>query len=105
MVQEDVNSSWNLFKHYLTNVINKHVRGMQNPWMSKDIKTKMNTRDYYLRCAKRTNSENDWSSYKRIRNQVSYLIRQAKANHIRSLFRENCTNPKENPKKIQRKSI
>ena len=67
LVQEDVNSSWNLFKHYLTNVINKHaplverkVRGMHNPWMSKDIKTKMNTRDYYLRCAKRTNSENDW---------------------------------------------
>lgn len=108
-VEDNMNSSWNLFKHYLTIVINKHaplverkIRGMQNPWMSRDIKTKMNTRDYYLRCAKRTNSENDWSSYRRVRNLVSYLIRQAKANHIRSLFRENGTSPKDFWKQIKK---
>ncbi|XP_057302635.1 uncharacterized protein LOC130636806 [Hydractinia symbiolongicarpus] len=110
-VEDNMNSSWNLFKHYLTIVINKHaplverkIRGMQNPWMSRDIKTKINTRDYYLRCAKRTNSENDWSSYRRVRNLVSYLIRQAKAKHIRSLFRENGTSPKYFWKQIKSRS-
>ena len=48
--------------------------------MTREIKLKMNTRD--------------WSNYKRMRNRVSCLIRQSKANYVRSIFRENRTNPK-----------
>ena len=99
--QPNVNSCWNLFKVFLTNIINKHcpivskkLRGKANPWMTKNIKLNMNTRDYYLRRAKRTKNELDWSTYKRMRNRVSHLIRQSKSNYVRSLFRENVNNPK-----------
>ena len=67
----------------------------ENPWLSRDIKMKMNTRDYYLRRAKRTNAEIDWSTYKRYRNIVTNAIRHAKANNIRKTFRENISSPKE----------
>ena len=49
----------------------------------------------YLRCAKRTNSELNWSTYKTMRNNVSNCIRHAKANYVRKLFRENISNPKD----------
>lgn len=102
LIQNDANSAWNLFKTMLTNVINKHappiertIRGQPSVWFTKEIKTKMNTRDYYLRVAKRTNKKSDWSTYKRLRNRVSCMIRQAKANYIRSTFREKRTHPKQ----------
>ena len=62
--------------------------------MSREKKLKMNSRDYYLRCDKRTNSELDWSTYKRMHNNVTNTIRHAKANFIRKLFRESVSNPK-----------
>jgi hypothetical protein len=99
--KNNLNNAWNLFKHHLAKIVNKHaplierkVRGKTNPWFTKDIKSKMNTRDYFLRCAKRTNTISDWASYKKLRNCVSFLIRQAKANHVRSMFRENKSSPK-----------
>ena len=94
----DVNSAGNCFKEYLTSVVNTHVpliqkqvRGKENPWMCREIKLKMISRDYYLRCAKRTNSELNWSTYKTMRNNVSNCIRHAKANYVRKLFRENIS--------------
>ena len=63
--------------------------------MSREIKLKISSRDYYLRCAKRIYSELDWSTYKRMRNNVTNIIRHAKANYIRKLFRESVSNPKD----------
>jgi hypothetical protein len=109
MLLADFNSAWNLFKHYLTLVINKHVpqieikiRGKQSPWLTRDIKTLMNSRDYHLRNFKRTNLEVEWSSYKRLRNRVTNLIRTAKANHVRKTFRENVHKPRDFWKQIKK---
>ena len=84
--QPDVNSAWNMFKRYVTTAVDTHtplverkIRGKENPWMSREIKIKMNSRDYYLRRAKRSNSEVDWSTYKRMRNNVTCSLRQAKS--------------------------
>ena len=99
--QPTYNAAWNLFKSYLSSVIDSHaplterkVRGKDNPWLNRDIKLKINSRDYYLRVAKRSNTEIDWSTYKRMRNNVTNSIRHAKANYYRNLFRENISNPK-----------
>ena len=79
--QTDFNTAWNLFKSYVINTVNKHapvieknVRGKECPWMSRVIKQKMNTRDYLLRKAKRSKSEEDWLQYKRMRNVVTNSI-------------------------------
>ena len=51
----------------------------------------MNDRDYYLRKARRTGRETDWSTYRRLRNQCTRLIRHSKT---RNIFAENSNNPK-----------
>ena len=69
----------------------RKVRGNANPW----LRLMINTRDYYLRRAKRTNSEHDWSTYKLLRNNVTNSIRHAKSNYIRQLFREHLNTPRD----------
>jgi len=63
--EENFDCSWNLFKLYLTNVINKHcpltekkVRGKESLWLTQEIKNLMHTRD--LRCFKCSKSAVDW---------------------------------------------
>ena len=105
----NVNKAWNIFKHLLTEVINKHapmvkkkVRGRDCPWLNNDIRSKMNERDYHLRKARRTGNENDWSTYRRLRNTVTRLIRHSKATYTRAILRENISRPKDFWSQIKR---
>ena len=84
------------FKSLLKSVIDKHapltkkrVRGRDSPWFTNEIKTKTYERDYYLRKARKSGKEIDWSTYRRLRNDVTRSIRQSKANYTRHIFREN----------------
>ena len=71
------------------------------PWLTSEIKSKIKERDFYLRKAKRTGAELDWFTYRRMRNRVTLVIRKSKANHSRTLFRENIKSPNEFWKKIK----
>ena len=57
--------------------------------LTSEIKQKIRERDYYLRKARRSNTENDWSTYRRLRNSVTSAIRNSKANYNRTILREN----------------
>ena len=48
----------------------------------------MNLRDGLLRKARRTNQENDWSSYKQQRNRVSGLVNKCKSRYNRDLLKD-----------------
>ncbi len=74
------NEAWNGFKTILQSCIHKHapliektIRGKDSPWLTSSIKEKIRERDYYLRKAKRTGCENDWSTYRRLRIQRQLL--------------------------------
>ncbi|XP_057308103.1 uncharacterized protein LOC130645960 [Hydractinia symbiolongicarpus] len=104
----DLNQAWNLFKYYLSTAINKHaplkektVRGKSNPWITREIRNLMNTRDYHHRRFKRSNSTGDWESYKSYRNSVTNRIRVAKANHVRAVLKESSANPRDFWKQIK----
>ena len=104
----DFNSEWNSFKNQLMQCVNKHaplveknVSGRDCPWLTSEIKSNITERDSYLRKAKRSGAELDWSTYRRTRNKVTLMTRRSKANHIRSPFRENIRSPKEFWKKIK----
>lgn len=97
-----MNSLWLIFKHKLTNAVNKHAplkekicRGRPCPWLTKRIKDNMHLRDYNLRRAKQTNQENDWSTYERSQNFVTSLIRHAKSNCCRNILRNNTESPRD----------
>jgi hypothetical protein len=104
----DFNQAWNVFKIYLVTAINKHaplkektVRGKSNPWLTREIRNSINTHDYHLRRFKRTNSAEDWESYKQHRNSVTSKIRNAKANHVRNALKESSGNPSDFWKQIK----
>ena len=84
----NLNTAWNKFKSFITAVVDKHaplmeqsVRGRDCPWLTSEIKQKIRERDYYLRKARRSNTENDWSTYRRLRNSVTSAIKNSKANY------------------------
>ena len=50
------------------------VRGRDCPWLSRDIRSKIHERDYWLKRARKSGKELDWSTYRRLRNVVTRLI-------------------------------
>ncbi|CAB4011690.1 Hypothetical predicted protein [Paramuricea clavata] len=100
--ENDVQASWDLFKQTLTTIINRHapliekkVKGRDCPWLTHEIKEKMNEQDHLLKKARKSGKECDWCNYRKARNSVTKCIRQHKANYNRSVFRENVNRPKQ----------
>ena len=65
------------------------------PRLTSEIKSNISVPDFYLQKATRTGAELDWSTYRRMRNRVTLMIRKSKANQGRTLFRENINTLKE----------
>ena len=63
--------------------IEKKVKGRPCPWLNKSIKSKMNERDKILRKARKTNLENDWLLYKKLRNRCNNLLVKQSQNTIK----------------------
>lgn len=103
------NCAWNAFKDLIQSCVDKHAplieknnSGKDCPWLTSQIKAKMNERDFLLRKAKRTGNENDWSTYRRLRNATTNLIRKSKANFQREVFQNNAHSPKDFWKEIKK---
>ena len=99
--ERDVNSAWSKWKELFLSVCNKHapirhkvLRGIICPWLTSATKKLMNGRDSFLRKAKKTGSEVDWSTYRRLRNQVSNRIKIEKRRYQRNEIQNNLANPK-----------
>ena len=99
--ERDVNSAWSKWKELFLSVCNKHapirhkvLRGIICPWLTSATKKLMNERDSFLRKARKTGSEVDWSTYRRLRNQVSNRIKIEKRRYQRNEIQDNLANPK-----------
>ena len=99
--ERDVNSAWSKWKELFLSVCNKHapirhkvLRGIICPWLTSATKKLMNERDSFLRKARKTGSEVDWSTYRRLRNQVSNRIKIEKRRYQRNEIQNNLANPK-----------
>ena len=75
--------------------IQKNVKGRPCKWLTRELKMEMNNRDRQLRKARKSNSENNWSSYERLRNRCNTLIRKGKSSYHQNLLTENETNPRQ----------
>ena len=99
--EQNVENAWTIFKGVLKSVIDKHVpltkkkvQGRDCPWLTNEIRSKMNERDYLVRKARKTGKENNWSTYRRLRNAAARIIRYSKAMYTRSVFQEIINRPK-----------
>ena len=99
--KEDVNDAWKLWEKLFVDkcethapLVNKKVRGQCCPWLTSDLKKLMNERDYYLKKARRSGSEIDWSTYRRLRNQIVNKIKFVKGKYHQNLLHEKVSDPK-----------
>ncbi|XP_068734542.1 uncharacterized protein [Montipora capricornis] len=99
--ERDANSAWSKWKKLFVSVCNKHapirhkvLRGIICPWLTSATKKLMNERDSFLRKARKTGSELEWSTYRRLRNQVTNRIKIEKRHYQRNEIHDNLANPK-----------
>ena len=60
----------------------KRVRQKEAPWINVDILNKIRERDDMKKKANTSKSEDDWKSYKKLRNAVTDMIRKAKRLYV-----------------------
>ena len=92
----------NFLKELLVNVANTHVpftmktiKGKPCPWLNEDIKRKMNYHDALNRKALKTKMKENWEVYKRQKNRVNNIIKNAKISYHKNLLEENSTKPEQ----------
>lgn len=64
------------------------VRSTSLPWITNNIRLKINVRYKLFKSAISTRCPLKWSEYKKIRNEITTDLRQAKANYFKELFDE-----------------
>ena len=69
---------------------------MQPKWFSNEISQEIKKRDMLLKKARKSQTESDWSEFKRVKNKVIELIRDTKSNY----FKEKVSESKNNTKKL-----
>jgi len=69
-------------------IVNDHIpqrrvkiRSDSLPWMNSHIRKTLNKRYRTLKCAKESGSKDLWDEYKKLRNEVTKLLRDAEANY------------------------
>ena len=99
--ERDVNSAWSKWKELFLSVCNKRapiglkvLTGIICLWLTSATKKLMNERDSFLRKARKTESEVDWNTYWRLRNQVSNRMKIEKRRCQRNEIQDNLVNPK-----------
>jgi len=106
--EKEVNAAWVKWKELFLNVCDKHaplrrktLRGMKCPWLMNETKKLMNERDYFLKKARRSGAEVDWSAYRRLRNRVTNRIRRERCQYHRRELQDPVNNPKSFWKKLK----
>ena len=85
MGMENPNSMWLKWKSLFLEVCDKHapfrtkrVRASRSPWINNDLKKMMYRRDRLTIIASRTKNPEDWTNFKKMRNQVNNGLKMQK---------------------------
>ncbi|CAB3991987.1 Hypothetical predicted protein [Paramuricea clavata] len=97
-----VKELWLRFKSLFTEIADRHAPLMNKKvrsnhpcaWINSEIKKEIRQRDHELKKARKSNSNEDWATYRRTRNKVTNRIRSAKEKYHRNLIYDNSHNPR-----------
>lgn len=97
---DDLEEKWQCFKRAFISVCNTHapmctrrLKQRHNPWIDSDIISMMYRRDYIKRKAVKTGDEKLFDEYKKLRNDVTLKIRQAKKLYFDKELNTHAGNP------------
>ena len=102
-VFDSMDDKWDYWKTLFMKIVNKHApmirirpRKHSHQWISADIRMMMKSRNYYRNKYRKTRDEQDWETYRRLRNAVKMNLRESKKDH----FERVCKNTSRQPKKL-----
>ena len=99
--KNDINTNWCTIKSILNNLLNDYVpykstKSRHNlQWITNEIKCSMRKRDILFLRARKSNSNTDWSNFRKFRNSVAKSIILSHKNYINNIIGSNLV---ENPK-------
>ena len=73
---------------------NMNFREDTPQWITKEILSEINHKDYLYRKAKKSNSVSEWDLFKRKKNEVKKLLASAKENYVKNKLHELEGNPR-----------
>lgn len=96
-VFEDTNDVVDAWYKIFDGIVKEHLplkqkrvkRNVQPKWFDRNISRKLKDRDILLDKARRSQSEHDWATYRRAKNEATNLIRRLKKAYFRNKFQEN----------------
>jgi hypothetical protein len=94
-VFDDADDTLWAWQHLFNNICDEHapwketkIRSKSAPWITNDIRYKMNQRYKLFKTAIATKDPMVWKEYKKVRNEITLALRQAKASHYSDMFKE-----------------
>ena len=98
---DDINDAWSTWKMLFDSVVNRHCpnktfrpRKRPCPWFNEEIENMKIVRDQFHNRAILTNNDSDWQRYRKCKNKVTSLAREAKANYFKESILMNRDNSK-----------
>lgn len=92
--------AWDYFKSIFLKICDKHaplrryrVSGKNNPWFNESVSNFIKQRNVAWSKAKKTNSNEDWSNYRLLRNKCTKLIKMSKSQYYLNLINNNMNDP------------
>ena len=84
----DPSSSWEIWKNKFLHIVNKHaplkkcrISSKRVPWLTRELKNNKRQKEYLKQKATLSNSEDDWSAYKSLKNSYNRLIKSTIRQH------------------------
>ena len=92
---------WDLWKHLLVSVIDKHaplrtkrVKNKRSPWITNELLREIHKRDFLKKKAVSTNDPSIWKRFKDARNKVNNAVKNAKRKYFSDHFDANKSDPR-----------
>ena len=98
---EDSALCWDILQNTIETILDQscplrtfRVKEVREPWITAELLEEIKDKDNYLRLAKLSGLEDDWTLAKRERNRVGKLVKNAKAEFVKEQQREFKSDPK-----------
>ena len=98
-IEPDIDATVNNWNTLFTEMANQHapikqsrVKGIHMPWLTSELCSLMQERDFDHRKAVKSNSSHHWKMFRNLKNKVNMLVKKSKADHYRNLIDNNKGN-------------
>ena len=98
---DEANDRWEYWKALFVRIVDSNiplrkvrVKSDSLPWISSEIRVLMRARNYLCTKAKSSRRDEDWERYRKLKNQLTMRIRQAKIQHFEQLSEQTKQNPR-----------